>query len=979
MTELPELSSSAVATAAAAAQALVLGPGSNDGTSRQSRRHRPPRRPAGQSVPDAVAAQPVVRPWPGQSSDDGGAHLHGSLSASSLEHEHAPGRPAPTAKTRLPKVFTPRMNGAALQLSVEELQQHPLGAPFGWRRQLRQQQKRCQDKKQRKDKGIPACALDIEANSPVQESYSPLPTSTCPEAAAAIEKERRRWRDRSAAWVEDSTTDYVGLASRICRDGVQAALNEKAEYLAALTETRRKWDLHSRFCARERATRWTMQRKLQPSQIDCNDQRDSSAASSATPGCQENGGLYSFSVGSTTNGRRPSAISFDSKEPMSPDGRYALLVAETGASDFQQSSEDENSKSKAVRKLKTSVKFKKQLARARMKRWDKFRRKQYLELPEEDRQVYESVFKTYDADGSGKLDLGEVRHALLDLGLRPVDAQERTYLTPILEEQVRRSGFGYVEFALGVVLPVRRALRKLRTETFLRYMESHCQRCWDGKHQIEQIVEAGRVIMPLSFLLPEINDKAHKEIVDEYHRLCKSYIEGARENPMSLDELAGKIIDLGERKIRSLSVIQRLVQAKHNLDETYFRKCRHELYAMSLVFNSVDEDGSGHLDEGELHALFKELDVVPRSSMEIKRVFALMQDGKCDFTTFLDMVEEIRGVFMEMEDPHLEASFRQASIDKQSMLSTRSMTLGARLAAAAEKAEREQVIEVQYTLGIQDLRGLLEDFNVLPSNSKDTCSVPYNESPAYSGSATSFFNKASESMEAHPRATDILSWVLQDVDVEGTGRYTYPQMRRIAQMIKERRRRYEVLKEVRVASDCGFKGQELKELKAAYRQLLPPGENQGLDKTRVLKVMGLMHFDCSRPVIFDAAWRTLDQDNSGHLDLCEFLLLVRLMQGKETAIEQELEFLSDLTPLDLRLLIENLGVPPGVADTMQDDQILEKAYLVLGVDPRSPLQKTLNVSNVWDLQRYARLFALGQARAENSASSDSGSDSPKAA
>merc|ERR1712107_890358 len=106
------------------------------------------------------------------------------------------------------------------------------------------------------------------------------------------------------------------------------------------------------------------------------------------------------------------------------------------------------------------------------------------------------------------------------------------------------------------------------------------------------------------------------------------------------------------------------------------------------------------------------------------------------------------------------------------------------------------------------------------------------------------------------------------------------------------------------------------ELRDTYRQLQGHERTTGLGMQQIKLCMQKMQYDGGqRQAMFDAAFRTLDVDRSGVLDFSEFMRFVRMMQGDSSG-DEAVEVLHDLSPIQLRHLIDDLGVNPAASDQM---------------------------------------------------------------
>ena len=97
-------------------------------------------------------------------------------------------------------------------------------------------------------------------------------------------------------------------------------------------------------------------------------------------------------------------------------------------------------------------------------------RARYNALPEEQRAALERVFSLYDADESGQLDVTEMRQALLDLGLRGINAEEQRRGSPIETYTCKRMAPRWHKKKTKT-----RALKKNKKKTFEKCQKlNHC-------------------------------------------------------------------------------------------------------------------------------------------------------------------------------------------------------------------------------------------------------------------------------------------------------------------------------------------------------------------------------------------------------------------------------------------------------------------------------------------------------------------------
>jgi Ca2+-binding EF-hand superfamily protein len=605
-----------------------------------------------------------------------------------------------------------------------------------------------------------------------------------------------------------------------------------------------------------------------------------------------------------------------------------------------------------------------------LKRRAAAQRDRYDALPAEQRAALERVFSLYDVDESGRLDVEEIRQALLDLGLRGINAAEQRELAAHVASACECiANVDLVEFALDVVNVGRRLILRLRQDTLKKYLD-YCGRTWESQLILEQLVEAAKSALPLEMLDEDDESEAQLLLLARLRRSCEKYITSETQIGQ-IGNFVEELMTIGEIKLRQNSQMQREIKDKHDLSEEQFVRYRNELIALDAMFCGVDHDKSGFLDADEVMELFSELGVVPASSTDHRRVMAIVSSyGQASFSVFLDIVKAIRDISEDQLDPDTEKIFENI---KQSNVP----------ACLGLFAEKPTLHEDRELLPVRALHQLLQDLGVIESaeyDLKGLLNLP-NEM------RTQPFREY-----MHRRGNDALLLVLQDMDPDGMESFPHSQVRRIVQMARERRRQRKLTHETAVARYYKFSPGEVADVRAVFRQF-DTDYGGCLDRDEVQKAMSILRVTFKRESYFDAAFRALDEDQSGQLDFCEFMRMVRMFTANLSEFcanchnrfkvdssfcrkcgekrpgervpadlskqvpfgDTPITMLAELNPFHLRILVDILEVcPQEESDTLDDVDLLQKAANALMVGTKMLFPQKANVTTVQELLNFAQ-------------------------
>eukprot|EP00928_Gymnodinium_smaydae_P093718 TRINITY_DN7801_c0_g3_i1.p1 TRINITY_DN7801_c0_g3~~TRINITY_DN7801_c0_g3_i1.p1 ORF type:complete len:846 (-),score=217.37 TRINITY_DN7801_c0_g3_i1:67-2604(-) len=549
-----------------------------------------------------------------------------------------------------------------------------------------------------------------------------------------------------------------------------------------------------------------------------------------------------------------------------------------------------------------------------------------------------------------------LREALLDLGVIGMSPAERAGVAALLAELCTGSAaFDLVGFSLDVVAVARRTLLRLRQETLRTHLE-RCRRHYDGNLVREDVLLVAELSLPIEVFYSDDDDSQMSEqLLGRMHAACDKFITNEAEVGHFVDEL----MSIAEERFRHDADVTREIQARFALSEEAFCRHRRDLVILEKLFTESDTDGNGFLSSDDAMEHLSKLGIAPASNHDRRRVQDVVDllGDQADFAAFVDLVEAVRKIFEQQPDEATERLFEQHAP-------------GAATGAAAGVSLLPDGHSNPPKVALRLVRELLTDMGLLAA------AAAVAPRTVKRGSSSRPLSDAVER-----RRGDLLDAVLQDVDPDGTDLFSFAQVRRATQLLRELRRRREQLQELRTAREYGYGEKTLKELKETFSTIDESG-NGLLSKAEVQRAFRLMSVEMRREDVFDAAFLTFDGSGCDSLNFCEFVgflkTVVLVNQGNAGEIaaspfgRRRVTCLQELPPLGLLLVLEKLKASSDFAEDSaalerggeEDDDEDERRALqlgrassFLGLGPLNCLERGLGVTTLSGLLEYAEKLA----------------------
>jgi len=574
-------------------------------------------------------------------------------------------------------------------------------------------------------------------------------------------------------------------------------------------------------------------------------------------------------------------------------------------------------------------------------------------LPEAERLLLCDVFHLHDLDKDGQLSTDEVRHALGELGLQGVNAYERRELAQICADKHALGTCDVCEFSADLVPTARRALLKIRRGRLQEGL-SACQRNWEGHYRLHEVFEAAKPCLPIElYEESETDPQWFEEVMEELKRHTQAFV--FNDNVLAL---TSELMAISESVQRRVCVKRRQVQQSYGIDAPMFQKFQSELVSLERMFRRLDADSSGYLEPDEVMNVLMELGVVPKSSMEQRRITEMLEglgdpSGASDFPSFLQIVEQVR----QISETHAEDGWHRAfqgcllggcldrdrskrfSVDSFGSLkpttNLHEAFQGSLERHLSDKGRISAEVPEEHTITVQQLRRILEDFGIVPAELA---------SPRKRDSGIAEYE------------LDPLELVLRDADPMGREEFNEVTVKRIGLRTKEIYRQRAFQYEAKKINDCNFSKEELEDLKKAFNSFDLDGSGT-LSEKEILKLMNVIGVKFPREVLFRITFCELDTDGGGMLEFSEFVLFAKMHRDKEGPLKPETSPVTTLEALersDLLALLDCSGIQfQAAVAAMGNADLVRRASDKLSVDPAASLSSAIGVNTLGELLNTA--------------------------
>merc|ERR1711957_441995 len=206
-----------------------------------------------------------------------------------------------------------------------------------------------------------------------------------------------------------------------------------------------------------------------------------------------------------------------------------------------------------------------------------------------------------------------------------------------------------------------------------------------------------------------------------------------------------------------------------------------------------------------------------------------------------------------------------------------------------------------------------------------------------------------------------LNQIVCATDPYGEDEFNLPALRGIAQYLSEQFRQQRLLRELDLAGEYGFDHAGLEDIREAFHSL-DRSSNERLEMDEIKQGLELIDSDkfaTIRDVHFHAAFKELDADRSGFLDLLEFMQLVKWFRDSEGVFKDltvtEVTTLNEMDHVDLIVLLGSFGIPASEAEAFDDELLIKRASELLHINPSDRIQSALGVGTLQELFTHARM------------------------
>lgn len=254
-------------------------------------------------------------------------------------------------------------------------------------------------------------------------------------------------------------------------------------------------------------------------------------------------------------------------------------------------------KPKSPKADRMSVVSRQAAERAKLKKQDEVRLKEdkaaaFESLTAVKKTALIEAFDRCDADGTGSLDVKELKKSLADLGVVPKNAAEKKAITNICKSVYVGKGVNFLDFVFDVLPKASGALHELRKGALLEEFEQY-DSSGDGLLNLEEAK-----VLVASIVGKELDSEGGTVFKNEFATM----FEHCQTGHGVIDfEGFGMLMGLIDERIAQIRCErEKRIGYYMGLTPDLMKKHRGELVQLYSSFENADSDGSGVLEKSEL-------------------------------------------------------------------------------------------------------------------------------------------------------------------------------------------------------------------------------------------------------------------------------------------------------------------------------------------------------------------------------------------
>merc|ERR1719487_1187792 len=384
-------------------------------------------------------------------------------------------------------------------------------------------------------------------------------------------------------------------------------------------------------------------------------------------------------------------------------------------------------------------------------------------LPEKEKILLQTAFSEGDKEDTGTIDPRRLRSSLATVGLKGKTAEEKKEIAAICQESTITGDIDFLSFCFELVPRVREKLKELQRRPLQEQFLVYDE---DGSGLLD---EDETLAIVAKCCVKNMDSQGYEEVKAATLVLFDEFKE-ADSGQIDFDGFTEIIAKIKEKVETVRLDRQRTILTQHNLCAEDVEEHMRELLSLHDSFQRQDHDGGGTLDDIEVRGALLEYGLMPRKPEVREKVEKLIRESTRDekerkkgitFIGFLDLLKKLRQINAEAAREDLSVLFKSCDKDGSGELNMAEVAI------------------------------LITQAGLTPRSQEDQ---------------------------------EEIKQLLLDVDKDGSGELDFDEFCLLVQLIGEKLRGGEIMRQNETAKRLGFTNEQLFELRTAFFDLDADGD-----------------------------------------------------------------------------------------------------------------------------------------------------------